>query len=123
MGGYMLPENHDSPLRTPEELDADAHEKLVEQYEQEQKQSRILAGEHYAEYDIETVTDGKYCPKITVSTNNKTSFITLQFTPIIGATFNILMTKAEFKTFAKSMIAFLNSFASEQGATKPLIKD
>ena len=94
----------------------------LELLEAQQKEKEKLAGVQYATSECETIVDGKYCPKFTISTNEKTEYVTISFSTVGGISLNILMTKKEFAKFTTQLSSFLNIFASKS-VSKPLIRD
>lgn len=73
-------------------------------------------------YENESIADGQHCPKITISTSEKTEFVTISFvSSIYSKCLNILMTKSQFEDFASNVTNFSNRFITKTKAKK-LIK-
>jgi len=123
----MLPNKKEPPLLTPEELDAQQNKShlnnILEELQHQQAQAQKEAGEHYVSYQVETIADGKYCPKIVLSTNDKTQYVTMTFTPIVGPTLDIRITKSEFLKYTTNLTTFVNAFMHDAAPTKQLIRD
>ena len=78
--------------------------------EAQQREKQILANIQHVSHNCETIVDGKYCPKFTVSTNNQTEYVTVTFSTVGVVALNIMMTKKEYAKFATYLGSFLNSF-------------
>ena len=63
----------------------------------------------HIEQPIEIITNGKLCPRIVISTDEKTDYVSLIFLPIDGQLTHTMMTKSAFKKFTTLMNDFYES--------------